>query len=61
MNECLSDIKYIRDLASALGIQRKKVKSRGGQAIRESRLEPDLEDKRDGGVVFLAEAVHRPD
>lgn len=29
------------------------MKSRGRQAIRESGLEPDLEDKRDGGVVFV--------
>ena len=50
MNEYVSEIEYIRGLGSALGLQRKKVKNLGRQAIRGSGLEPDLEDERGGGV-----------
>lgn len=50
MNEYVSEIEYIRGLESALGLQRKKFKNLGRQAIRGNGLEPDLEHKRGGGI-----------
>lgn len=46
----MSEMEYVRGIENALGIQGKNVKSLGRQAIRGSGLEPNLEDKRHGGV-----------